>query len=123
MKQSQWTIAVLVLAAMVFLVTFAMNYLGFTRDRPSKPTSREAREVRFFWRGMPLPSAIPEKDRLLRRSDGIETEVKVPGFQDFWFRNDHPEPVTLGLKRTNCKCTAVEVFLLDEEGQKRLVQD
>jgi hypothetical protein len=112
MKQSQWTIAVLVLAAMVFLVTFVMNYLGFARFRPAQQATREAREVRFFWRGVPLVG-----------TSGIETEVRAPGYQDFWFRNDHPEPVTLGLKRTNCKCTAVEVFLLDEEGQRRLVQD
>jgi hypothetical protein len=112
MKQSQWIIAAVVLAAMVFIVTFAMNYLGFTPTRKTPGSTREALEVTFFWKEAPFGG-----------HGGIETEEKATGHQDFWFRNDNEKPVKVELKRTSCKCTAVELFLLPEQATERLLSD
>jgi hypothetical protein len=110
MKQSQWAIAAFVLAALVFLVTFAMNYLG---SRPQSSTGLDTKqaggEVRFFWKLAPVGEP-----------GSIEAEERAPGSHDFWFTNDNPTPVTIGLEKVSCKCSAVELFLLPTNGPRLL---
>ncbi len=109
MKQSQWAIAAFVLAALVFIVTFAMNYLGGSRQDTlkvdSKPTGGE---LNFFWKNVPLAEHM-----------GIEAEEKSDGSCDFWFRNDGANSVRVGLERKACKCTSVQLFVLP--GNKTLL--
>src|SRR5262245_53227337 len=107
MKQAQWTIAALVLAVMVFALTFAVNYLGGTAAGPGEPGAAAKRVLEL---DLPLGKFAPE-DGLSR----LEQEENVPGHQDFWFVNRNAEPVTMGLDRTNCKCTEVEAYLLPAE--------
>jgi len=102
MKQSQWTIAVIVLAALVFVVTFAMNYIGGGR-----PPSGQKGPVEGEDDG--LKALVFAQDNF--RQEG---EEKVPGYADFWFTNPNDKEVTLGLDKGNCRCTSVEVFLLPE---------
>lgn len=109
MKQSQLTIAVLVLAVMVFVVTFAMNYLGgggspsTHTTQPDEPT----REVLFANKVFPVDAPY------------FEREDKGTGHQDYWFFNTNDKPVKLGLNSQNCKCTSVEVYVLSEEASRQ----
>jgi hypothetical protein len=110
MKQSQWAIAAFVLAALVFIVTFAMNYIGGQRQiARSGETRQSGGELRFFWKSAPIGE-----------HGGIEAEVKAPGWYDFWFRNDNTAPVQVGLLRANCKCSGVELAFLSEKGPQLL---
>src|ERR1700722_10903785 len=113
MKQSQWAVAALVLAATVFLVTFVMNYLGEAgRPVPTSTNPRPPqREVLFFWRSSPAAG------------QAFEYEAHVPGYQDFWFRNDNRETVKVGLYKKGCKCTSVDLFYFPEDGAWRLTVD
>jgi hypothetical protein len=109
MKQSQWAIAAIVLAALVFVVTFAMNYLGGQRQSATPLEKLGGGELRFFWRNAPL-----------REHAVIEAEEKSAGSYDFWFRNDNLVPVQVGLERMSCKCSAVELFLLPDQAPRLL---
>ena len=73
------------------------------------PPGRRARNPLLFWKEAPIS-----------RHGGIDVEEKTPSYQDYWFANEKSEPVSIGLKNKNCKCTAVEFFLLPEEGRRRL---
>src|SRR5262245_28968734 len=92
MKQTQWTIAALVLAGLVFGLTFAVNYLGGTANNPTPDGDnfKPPLEVEF-----PLGKVYP--------GDGtrLEQEENVPGHRDFWFVNQNADPVTMGLDRVN----------------------
>jgi hypothetical protein len=113
MKQNQWVVAVIVLAAMVGLITYAMTYLGMGIGPGSNTTTiREDRELTFLWKEAPLGG-----------HSGIEVEEKTEGHQDYWFFNANSEPVTVGLKTKNCKCTAVELFVLPQEAESLLARD
>jgi hypothetical protein len=113
MKQYQWGLALLVLAVMMGLITWAMYHLGSgglqTTDQPG---ARAVRELRFYWKQLPL-----------KQHDGIEMEEKSTGAQDYWFVNENDEPVTVGLKNKNCKCTSVELYYLPEEASRELADD
>jgi hypothetical protein len=104
MKQSQWAIAAIVLAALVFIVTFAMNYLGSgTQDTIAIDAGPAGGELNFFWKNAPS------------EHDGIQAEEKSAGSYDFWFRNDGANPVQVGLEQKGCKCTSVQLFVLPTE--------
>jgi hypothetical protein len=115
MKQSQWIVAVLILAVMVFAVTFSMNYLG----GPSKPPSPDGqsggigRELLFAMKAFPPPA--PDGTTM-----ALQREDRSTGAVDYWFHNPEAEPVKLGLQRKSCKCAAVEAFILPEDGALRL---
>lgn len=102
MKQSQWILAAFVMAGLIFAVTFAMNYLGGSRQQTADPSIRPAREIVFPDKS-PLPFGI------------MEREERTRGHVDFWFYNPNEEAVVVGLQRKSCKCGSVEVFVLPEE--------
>jgi hypothetical protein len=111
MKQSQWAIAAIVLAALVFVVTFAMNYLGGRQAVVKRiETSAGGGEIRFFWNEAPIGVM----------HGGLDGEEKLAGSFDFWFHNDQSAPVQVGVERTSCKCTAIELFVLPEVASRQL---
>src|SRR4051794_35928862 len=106
MKQTQWTIAIVVLAVMVFVVTFAMNYLGSTTDSGGggiKPEPEPGGTLQFTETSFP-PQGV-----------ALEREVHSTGHYDFWFTNPTDKPVTVGLEAKGCTCTSVEAFLMPED--------
>jgi len=104
MKQTQWTIAALVLAVMVFGLTFAVNYLGGTDSAKGDPGDVKPIVTVEFPLGVEYPQ------------DGarLEQEENIPGHRDFWFVNRNDEPATVGLDKTNCRCSEVEAFMLPD---------
>ncbi len=112
MKQSQWTLALVLLVVMVFGVTFALQYLGDLRPKgtPQPTDGTEARELTFAMKAI----GVPAKGDLL-----IEKEVGEKGYQDFWFVNNNEQAVNVWLKGESCKCAEVQVFLAPEEYKVR----
>jgi hypothetical protein len=115
MKQSQLTIAVVLLAAMVFVVTFAMNYLGGGSAPKQVEPDRPRLELLF------ANKEFPPRDKNPMAS--LEREDKSTGHQDYWFCNLNDKPVKVGLSGKNCKCTNVEAFVLPAAASARLVPD
>jgi hypothetical protein len=98
---------VCLLAVLVFVVTFAMNYLG----GPSRGTHQGAktnpdadRAVTFItWKDAPL-------------FDDLECEVGTSNSFDYWFVNENDQPVVIGASGVSCQsCSAIEAFILPAE--------
>jgi hypothetical protein len=66
--------------------------------------------------GMPKP---PEEYRLSfpvnRVAENTEFEKETTTHFDFWFHNDRPEAMEIGLEYQSCKCSRAEVFVLTPE--------
>jgi hypothetical protein len=107
MKHAQWTVAAIVLAAMVFVITFAMNYLGGGHGGGRSSLGGDQELVLTFpvgqIAGPPVMPALP-------------CEEKSKYHYDFWFRNDNDTDLAVGLDRKNCKCASVEVYILPSGG-------
>ena len=117
MKKSQWILAAIVLAGLVSVVTYAMNYLGGSGQRVAEPTDLKTRELVFLEKIFPPPkNSKPEKSNEPEANMSIlEAEEKTKGYIDFWFYNPNDAAVQLGLDRTNCRCGHVDVRVLPEE--------
>jgi hypothetical protein len=111
MKESQWVAAALVLAALVFIVVFATQYLGTPAHRTTD-TPIVKPELTFPDRSLPYVPG-PDGEPLPAPQ---EYEEKARAVQDFFFINANEEPVKVGLDRTSCQCSAVEVYLLPGPG-------
>jgi hypothetical protein len=110
MKTAQWIGAVVILALMVFALTFAMNYLG----NNSSGTPKQAKDMLRLT--FPV-SVYPEKDlppMLSEHNQGASC--------DFWFVNRNDQDVKVGLVGKSCKCAKVELFVLPENRQARLLE-
>src|SRR5262245_17074937 len=84
MKSPQMLFAVLALVVLVFVVTFAMNYLGggAVREREAAKPTGPRRELAFASKLFP-PDGLSLLDR----------EHKSNGYCDFWFSNPHDAPL------------------------------
>lgn len=109
MKPAQWIGAVLAGAAMVFVITFALNYVDIAKTRGPDGPGREMLQLTF-----PLTQAPPAQ------MGALGTEVNKPDWYDYWFRNDNDQPVRVGLARKNCKCLSVELYPLPPDWEARL---
>src|SRR4051794_3289537 len=109
---AQFAGAILALAVMVFLITFAMNYLG--KDQPNSPIKARGkneappRELTFRTTTAPELGFTPGKAATRDHQPYqmvLECEGKGGGSQDFWFVNDNKEPMDIGLDHKNCSCS------------------
>ena len=112
MKDSQWAIAVGVLAVIVFIIVFAGQYLGGGPGGPGKGASvstdpSSERELTFATKSAPSDGGSP-----------IEVEQKGRGEALFFFVNDNAQPVKVGLIRSSCRCTVAELYLLKGNGSQ-----
>lgn len=111
MKRLQLGIAFALLVGMVFLITFAMNYLGSSLPTPVESVpAQPVRALVFLQKNFP-PEAVP----------GLEAETHVRGSVDYPFYNPNEEEVSIGLNRKSCRCAGVEVLVMPEANRK-LVQ-
>jgi hypothetical protein len=114
MKPSQWIGAVIALAVVVFAITFFRNYTvdsGTPKPIPDSPTSGGP-ELDFADKVYPAPN--PQGTQPV-----LPNEVGKHGSHAFWFENPNKVPVTVGLNRKTCKCTNVELFVLNDEWKAR----
>ncbi len=101
MKKSQWILAAVVLAGLISVVTYAMNYLGSSGPSVVDPTIQTTREIVYLDKVSPFGI--------------LEREERTRGFVDYWFYNPNEEAVQVGLYHKNCQCGSLEVFTLPEE--------
>jgi hypothetical protein len=114
-----WKQIVLAIVAVVGLVagiTFVKQYQIGGVDESPQPTPQPR----------PRPSPVEVK---LNFPEGTIWEWKPPsagqfeqqtkGYQDFWFQNDNPVPVVLGLRSKSCKCSEVLVAVLPADEVKK----
>jgi hypothetical protein len=107
MHTKQWVGAILALAAMVFVLTFAMNYLS----SPSKSVRAPAADS-------------PRLTFALSVFPPLQVEVNKAFFHDFWFENRNEDrEVKLGLLPNSGKdlrVTRAELFVLPESKVSQL---
>jgi hypothetical protein len=113
MKQAQWAGAVVVLAAMVFAITFAMNYLGGSGggDKGISVEEKKVNQLRF---DVPVaPIGLPLE---------CEANNKRTYHHDFWFKNENAEDARIGLARVSCeRCIrSVQLHILPGKAVERL---
>ena len=109
MKTSQWILAAVVLAGLISIVTFAMNFLGGSGQVVVGPTVVAGRVIvvaEFNVRG---------REKCFPPIGVLEREDRTSGHIDFWFHNPNAETVQVGLDRKNCRCGSVEVYVLPED--------
>ncbi len=87
-RTAQWVGAVLILAAMVFVLTFAMNYLG--GGKKAKPTVIADTPRLTFATPVFPPVSMPP----------VVAEHRKASFHDFWFENREDKEVKVGLLGT-----------------------
>jgi hypothetical protein len=100
MKTMQWAGAILVLAAVVFGITFVMNFLGSDNAAQDPGKGKVVHKLSFATRVMP-PQSEP----------ALQSEMGQAGYQDFWFKNAEGQDVPVGLMGKSCTCTEVEIFM------------
>ncbi len=108
----KWIGAAVVLAVMVFGITFALNFVGSSvkpvDDVVDGPGTAEQLKLTFATTKQPVevdgePGKLPPP---------IDVEIRKEGWSDYWFENTNEKPVVVGLKTTSCSCSGAEVFLL-----------
>src|SRR5262249_50206569 len=110
MKSKQWVILILVVAGAVFAVTFVSQLIPGRRTGtgPDTPTRLSNSKAKLYF-----PISGARWDNPGEASEGGKAvEVERAGSYAFWFQNDQPEPVQVGLQEKSCKCTRVEVAIL-----------
>ncbi|HBI46799.1 MAG TPA: hypothetical protein DDY78_28690 [Planctomycetales bacterium] len=100
MKSIQGIIALGVLAALVFGGTFFVNYLHGGKG-VVKVTAPQAR-LTFA----DLETNYPESSKR-----PAEEEIGQPKSHDFWFQNDNPAALPLGVFSMTCQCTHVQIYI------------
>src|SRR5205809_2452633 len=117
MKPVQWIIALVVLAAMVFLITFAMNFLGEENSSSKKSSTSDDQDQEA---GDALLTFSAPSYRGLG-GPYHEQEKNQAGQHDFLFSNQTSEDVAIGLNSLGCsQCTSVEVLLAPNEAKTNL---
>jgi hypothetical protein len=107
MKTRQWVIAGVVLAGIVFLLAYAVQYLGRGKQSDSQEDKRQALKLHF---------PRTKSDRL----PYLPLEIRKEGKSSFWFENKSSQPVKLGVLSASCKCSSIDVFPVSTSGQQLL---
>jgi hypothetical protein len=113
---AKWVVAAVVLAVMVFGITFALNFMGSSgKEGPVENTKTELGErLQLTFPRTQIPEAKPNE--IVKP---VDAELHKPGSCDFWFENTNSKPVALGLLKTSCTCTGAQVFLLSQGSKQQ----
>jgi hypothetical protein len=118
MKSSQWIGAFVVLILIVFVVTFAMNYINPSKPPSTAPAGGPGAESGKM---LTIPvQTLPESPSLERT--WIYHENGKGGWVDFPFENPYDEEVKVGLYSKNCICTNVQIVLAPPAWKERHAQ-
>lgn len=125
MKDSQWTIAIVVLAALVFIAVFVGQYLGpgpGTTSTPSGPTSTGPQlELELATKTMPTSRwRIGTDGKPVEGRVPLEMEEREKAHQDFYFLNHNPSALKVGPGSISCTCSDLTVFTVHGDGRKWL---
>jgi hypothetical protein len=106
---AKWVVAAVVLAVMVFGITFALNFMGSSGKEGQVDTTKTdtGERLQLTFPKTQIPEVKPNE--IVKP---LDAELHKPGWCDFWFENTNPKPVVVGLLKTSCTCTGAQVFLL-----------
>jgi hypothetical protein len=111
-----------VAAAAVFLITFAMTYLGGTQGPADKKADTSTPDARLTFAETSYPVLPgPEEAKPPEELTPAVGEVSPPDgpkheyHHDFWFKNGSGQALAVGLQSKNCQCTTAEMYLAPAE--------
>lgn len=109
---TQIVLPLLIVVGLVAGVTFVKQYSATTPPviGPETGTAASAEGAHLFF-----PVTTVE----WAPSYAAEVEMNMPGHHDFWFANQKPFPVKLGVFQKNCKCAKIEIAMLTKEEAPR----
>jgi hypothetical protein len=128
MKTSQWVGALVVLVVMVFIITFAMNFLRpGTREvidtRTTKETFYDGPLPTFYYKSLPANPANPAQGvdpaSPAMAAYAIYREERKTDHLDFLMENPNDADIKIGLISKNCRCAKVDVVPVSEEWKRR----
>ncbi|HEV8060867.1 MAG TPA: hypothetical protein VGP68_13390 [Gemmataceae bacterium] len=105
-------LALVAIIALVAGVTYLSHY-GPSSARSGDAAAGSTDKSSALPQDLALLTFKSPKIDWMEPSEG-DFEMASHGFHDFWFQNGK-QPTRLGLDRKNCKCTDVEIMVLDEE--------
>ena len=112
MKSAQTVVFLVILVVMVFAVTFASMYV---RQTPTNPKANKGdggpSGLRLTFRRDSYPMKLGPRDDPKLAEEPLRSEFGVLAHFDFWFTNDNDQEVRVGLKKKNCTCSEVKLFL------------
>ncbi len=107
MKSWVWLLAVAIIIAFVFGLSFVAQFNPETgKGQASAVNTKTASESKILEPRF-VTRQVPDGE-----SDPLPQEQYNPGYQDYWFINPHPTAVRFGLEGKKCTCTGVQVFLV-----------
>jgi hypothetical protein len=100
MKSVHWVVLLCSAAGLVFVATLAANFIGGRGGkRPPAATTVSQTKLTFADAVTDFPAAPPPAD----------LEIGMLHAHDFWFKNDNPQALPLGMFSKSCQCTNVLV--------------
>ena len=101
MKSAHWFVLLVSAAVLVFVATFAANYLGGRRGKKNAPTIAAQAKLTFADAATDFPESGPP----------AELEFGTPQSHDFWFKNENAQDLPVGVFTKTCQCTNVLLWI------------
>jgi hypothetical protein len=99
MKTTQWVVLLGIAFVMVFGIAFAVNWLPAWHKTRSKGDAPQVR-LTFADRETNYPAEPP----------AAACEVGHDQSHDFWFKNENPQDLPVGIFSKTCQCTTVQMW-------------
>jgi hypothetical protein len=112
-SSTKWISAAVVLALMVFGITFGLTYFG-TSGKQLDTVFEKANAIEKLTLSFETKKQPPPPGGLDDELPPLDVEARKEGGADYWFVNNNTKPVLLGLKEMSCgRCVAgADVFVL-----------
>lgn len=106
---------ILLVAGLVFGITFVQMYSGGDDGRGGDPVTPKAsrKEVLRFSQVLATPGSHDENTPKHSWYWGSELEVGESGHFEYWCQNRNLEPVNIRVPYTNCQCAGVHLAVVD----------
>jgi hypothetical protein len=105
MKSAHWFGLLCSAAVLVFVATFAANYLGGRGGTTKIAKAAPQAKLTFADPATDFPPAPPP----------AELEIGLPHSHDFWFKSENTQDLPVGVFHKTCQCTSVGLWIAPED--------
>ena len=112
MKPAQWIALLVVVTLMVFGITFAVSSLPGRKS--SGPKSAPVAKLTFADLETRFPAGEPGSPSQPPPAEYELGKDKV-GTHDFWFKNENPQDLPVGVFSKTCQCTSVDLWVAPKD--------